>query len=62
MDKEGAILIIPVEGYFIPMHLYGFIFTVLQIQLSSLLPQKKFALILQIFNWVFACMNVRLMH
>ena len=46
MDKKGlfwkgAILIVIVEGYSILMYLFGFMFTVLQIQFSSLLPEKQ---------------------
>ena len=37
------------------MYLSGFTFTALNIQLSSLLHQKKFTLFLKILNWVFTC-------
>ena len=46
MDKRGgysgsAFLTIFVEGYSIVMYRFGIIFTVLLIQLSSLLPKKQ---------------------
>ena len=41
VTKQGAILIIPAEGYSVLMYLLSFIFTVLYIQLSYLLSQKQ---------------------
>ena len=39
--KDGAIIIIIVENYPIPIYLYGFIFAVLWIELSPLLTEKQ---------------------
>ena len=54
MDKKVAVLIIIVEDHSILMYLVGIIFSVLKIQLSSLLPQKQVSIDPTDFRWVFA--------
>ena len=55
-------MIILVEGYSLDllMYLFGFIFILFDRFSCLLFLRKKFTLVLQTFNWVFAC-KVRLL-